>query len=210
MALTFLQATGDIANASTYTFAAQNLGTASSDRYIIVSAAARKAGASTTISSITIGGITATIVKQATNFITNTNVVGLAIALVPAGATGDIVVTFGGTMVRCAIGVWLATNISSITPVDTDSSTAADPTCALNVTTGGFAIGASGPLASTSTWTGLTERFDISVEASNIFTGASDTFAAAQHQLTITIDSTGAVEPVGVFASWSINTSNFF
>lgn len=206
MALSFLQAAADTTDTNAYTFAAQNLGTATSDRYIIVSAIARKAGASTTLSSVTIGGVSATIIVQNTNTITNTDVAALVIAAVPSGATGDIVVTWGATMVRCAIGVWRVTELASPTASDSDSSLANDPTVNLDSPVNGFIIGAGITAASTSaTWTNLTEVFDAAVEALVTYTGASDTFTDAQSGRAITIDFATSTESVGVFASWQFS-----
>lgn len=80
--MTYLHATAITTDLTTYTFSAEDLGATASDRYIIVGILSRKAGASTTISSVTIGGVSATIVKQATNNVTNTDVGGIAIATV--------------------------------------------------------------------------------------------------------------------------------
>lgn len=203
--MSFLQATAITTDLTTYTFSAQNLGTEASDRYIIVGILSRKAGATTTISSVTIGGVSATIVRQRSNNVTNTDVAGLAIALVPTGATGDVVVTFGAGMVRCQIGVWRADSLASATPSDADDSIAGDPTVALDCPAGGFIIGVGlTAAASSASWTGITERFDTTLETFVTVTGASDTFASAQSGLTLLIDfATGSpVESVGVFASW--------
>lgn len=209
MALTPLQSANSTADATTYTFSTQNLGTTSSDRYIIVSVHGRKAGASTTISSVTVGGVSASVVGQVTNFISNTDVVGLFIALVPTGATGDVVVTFGAGMVRAAIGMWAATGIPSATASQVLTSTATpSPSGNLDIPANGFAIaaGVNGSSGLT-TWTGLTEKFDASVPDTGnmVYTGASDEFVSAQSGLTITaaFNASFATECAGVFASWA-------
>lgn len=208
MALTFLQSANSTADTNAYTFSAQNLGTASADRYIIVSAFGRKAGASTTISSITIGGVSATIVKQVTNNVTNTDVAGLAIAAVPTGATGDVVVTFGASMVRAAIGLWSATGLVSATPTDTGSSTANAPTYDLDVNANGFAIGAGATAANTTaSWTELTEDFDAVVESALCYSGASKAYATTQTNKTMTVTFGSVEESAGVFASWELLNS---
>ncbi len=204
MAATFIQARTDTTDTNVYTFSAQSFGPESSDRHIIVTVVSRKSGASTTISGITIGGVTATIVRQVTNTVTNTDVAGIAIASVPTGATGDIVVTFGATMVRCAIGVYIARNLTSITSSDNDSSTAADPTVTLDIPADGFAIGVGlTAAASSAAWTGLNENFDSTLESFVTYTGAMKNFPAEATGETITIDFGSSTESVGVFASWS-------
>ena len=118
MAFAHLQTTVDASDLTTYTFSSQNLGTAAPDRHIIVGVAARKGGSATTISSVTVGGVSATIVDQYSNSDSNSNISGIAIASVPTGTTGDIVVTFGAQMVRAVIAVYRATNLSSATEFD--------------------------------------------------------------------------------------------
>lgn len=221
MALSFLQGNTSATDLTTYTFSGENLGTAAGDRYIIVGVAARAGATGRSISSITVGGVSATISIQGTQDGAAACCVGaLAIAAVPTGTTGDVVVTFSGGMLRCAIQLYRATGLSSATPSDTDSdvSGAANPTVNLDVPAGGFAIG-SGVSGSSSggpvTWTGLTEDYDAQIGGEASWsTSASQTFVAAQTGLAITITMGTKTDPVGVFASWGLgggfidNTSN--
>lgn len=200
--VSFLQAAASTADTNSYTFSAQNLGTAAADRYIIVGPTARKATGSTTITGITVGGIAATITRQRTHSASNVNVAGIALALVPTGTSGDVVVTFGATMVRSSIGLWRATGINP-TAFDSDDSIAAAPTVNLDTPANGFAIGVAGTAANTTaTWTGLTEKFDAVAEASLCYTGASDSFVSANTGRTMTCTFGANTESVGVFASW--------
>lgn len=203
MSLSFLQSANSTTDTNAYTFAAQNLGTEASDRYIVVTVNGRKAGATTSISSVTVGGVAATIAVQRVNTVTNTSVAGIAIAAVPTGATGDIVVTFADTLARCAIGAYRIDNLFSATAYDTDSSVSADPSVGLNVSNPGFAIGTGAASGTGSvTWTGLTEDYDFISESSTNFTGASLNVSATQANRTMTIDFSVSGEAVGAFASW--------
>lgn len=90
-------AAGIATDTDVYTFSTQSFGAAADDRIIAV---AIGAGYTTvrTIDSVTIGGVTATVVDCAgTNHRT-----AVAYASVPTGTTGDVVVDFSGTCVRCA------------------------------------------------------------------------------------------------------------
>lgn len=200
----FLQGVGDATDLTTYTFSSQNLGTADASRYIIVGVLSRRAAGTPSISSLTIGGVSAAAVVAQTNTASGSDIAALYIAAVPTGTTGDIVVTFDAAMLRCAVVAYRAVGIASATASDTDSSTATDPTCNLDVPAGGFAIGVActGNAGASFTWTGLTENYDAVIEALNA-TSASDTFVAAQTGLAITANGTGATAPVGVFASWA-------
>lgn len=206
----FLQANSSTADLTTYTFSGENLGTAAADRYIIVVVKSRDSGSGAkSISSVTIGGVTASIIIQKQNNASNSSLAGIAIAAVPTGTTGDVVVTFSEGMLRCAIGLYRATGITPI-PADFGSSTATNPTYAIDVPAGGFAIGGvanSNGNDGSAVWTGLTERYDSVIEAVMLSTGASDEFAAAQTNLTVTATLSGTnTEPVGVFASWGLST----
>ena len=202
--IAFLQAANSDANAAEYTFSAQNLGTAAADRQIIVVTTARKVGAVTTV-SMTIGGVSATQV-QLISAGANANHVAIFIANVPTGATGDIVVTWGATMVRSAIMAYGGYDFVSATPTDGGTSTAAAPTFAIDVVAGGFAIGGATTEADTSTtWTGITEDADASVEAGLTYTSASDDFATTQTNLALTatfLDEGG--DEAGAFSSWEL------
>lgn len=198
MAIAFLQSASDGTNATVYTFASQNLGAAAADRQIIVGAIGR-AETQQTIDSITVGGVTATITIQNGQ---GNNVAGIAIANVPTGTTGDIVVTFSGAMARAGIGAWRADVVSALH--DSDTSLAEPPSVNLDVPVG-FAIGVGNENNTASaTWTGLTERYDTLIEATSLSTGASDEFAAPETGRTMTCTfAAGGAGPVGVFASWS-------
>lgn len=208
---TFLQATYDETDTSTYTYAAQNLGTASSDRKIIVAVHGRKSGANTTINSVTVGGISATIVVQDSNNLSNSNTAGIAIASVPSGTTGNVVVVFGATMARSEIGLWSVVGLYNSTPTVTATSLTNDGTCTINVLAGGFVIGAGTVITQFTTWSNLTERYDDSV-SSTVSSGASNNFATAQTGLTITADRPTVANMVTVFAAWgdTPGSSNFF
>ncbi len=191
---------------TTYTFSTVDIGTANADRCVIVSAIARKSGASATLSTVTIGGVSATIVVQNTNNVTNTDVAGLAAAIVPTGTTGDIVVTWSAGMLRSQIGVWTAIGTDSCTtPHDTGSSLSGDPSTTIDIADAGAAVGAGLTAAgTTASWTGLTENFDATLETFVTATGASASAMSAETGRTVTIDFAAAgVESVGVFASWA-------
>lgn len=178
---------------SSFTFSARNLGTASSDRKIIVATVGL--GNSATLSSVTVAGVSATVSFTVAN-------VGIAIVSVPTGATGDVVVNWSAAENTVTIGVWAAYGLGSTTPTDTGSSVADPFTDTLNVSAGGIAVGlahidATGGSAPTFTWTGLAEVFDgagSSPASGQAHSGASSNFATAQTGLTITADASAARE----------------
>lgn len=200
--VSFLQAAEDAADQTTYTFAGQDFGAEASDRYIIVGIGSRDTGSGAkTVDSVTIGGVTATIVRQAQNATTNSTVGALAIAAVPTGLSGSVVVTFSEQMLRCGIGVWRIVGHDP-TAHDSDSSTATDPTVNLDIPANGSAVGfATTGNTGATTWTGLTESFDGNVDGLD-YTGASDDFVTQQSGLTILANFSATADSVGIFASW--------
>lgn len=181
----YLQSAQDGTNLTTYTFAAQNLGSAVADRYIAYTVNGRSSdGAARTITSVTIGGVTAT----AGPFVGNSGShVGAGIAAVPTGATGDVVVTWSSTMTDCTVSLYYVTGVSSTTPTSSVTDTTTALSQSINVDAGGFAIGisTSDSGSATATWAGITEKFDDATATGNDQSGAGDEFASAQTGLTV-------------------------
>lgn len=99
---------------TTYTFAAQAIGTASADRHVIVGICGT--AGTRTVSSVTIGGVTASHVVTQQN---GASTASIYFANVPSGTTADVVVTWSAGQNSCGIGVWTATALSSSTAHDT-------------------------------------------------------------------------------------------
>lgn len=120
LTLTFLNnyATETDPDTSSKTFTSVDFGTPASDRYIIAAVGARND--SGTFSSITIGGVTATIVVQ---HLDGNTASGIAIAAVPTGTSGNVVINLSGSHESYYLGVWSVTGLSSPTAVATDTST---------------------------------------------------------------------------------------
>lgn len=157
---------------TTHTFLTQPLGTAASDRIIIVSVFGNAAAAAGTISSATIGGVSASIIEQATDGgLTG----GLIAAAVPTGTTETIAVTFSTSQSEVGIGIWSATGQVSATPVASGSNTDLSQ-ITLNAEPGGFVIAACGNggdiSEETVTWTGATEDFDMAFGERDAHSGA--------------------------------------
>lgn len=159
----------DSTNATSWTYTAQAIGSAASDRYVIVGVGT--SNNANEPSSVTIGGISATKVVGTAG---GNHSAGLWVANVTTGTTADIVVSITGTTDRCAIGVWTATGLASGTPGNTATSNASPGSCTVTTTNGGFAIAYSHLGYGTVTWsgTGVTQDFNATIEASVKNTGA--------------------------------------
>lgn len=89
---------------SSYTFSSVGLGTASSDRWILVGVTCLAGtGVTPAISSLTVNGVSASAVIE---FPTTTEYIGFWIANVPSGASGSIVVNYSAGVLNTEIGVW--------------------------------------------------------------------------------------------------------
>jgi hypothetical protein len=205
----FLQAAASTADAARYNFPAQNLGTPSATRRIIVGVGTRDTLTNDkTILSVTVGGVAATVVEQFQSDNSGDGaacLAGLAIAAVPTGTTGDVVVVFSEPMLRAAISVYAVHDLASETPAATATSDAAAPTATLDVPAGGFVIGVSFVgLQATVTWKGLTRDVlnNSSLETA-AWSSASDTFDTAQTGRVMTATWNGLIkDPAGVWAVW--------
>lgn len=116
----FLANYEDTTDAAAYTFSAAPLGVPADDRFIIVNVFSRDSGAAIVTSSVTINGVTAKLAAEAQNSTSTQTLASTWYAKVPTGETGDIVVTFGEAVLRCAVDVFSAYNIM---PGPTQSAT---------------------------------------------------------------------------------------
>lgn len=151
-----------ISAVTTYTFSGYPIGTASPTRRVIAIVYASLGTTGRTLSSATIGGVSATIDVQATHNSGGSQTLAIISATVPTGTTANIVATFSGAMARAACWAVAVDGLQSVTPVLTASATAADPISGtVNQRDGGFVIaGAFTNNTSSYTWTGVTERVD--------------------------------------------------
>lgn len=146
--LTFRNSSFDNNTNSTYTFASSAIGTAAANRWVIVGVLGSKSAPIGTITSLTVGGITAT------ELVTNTEAVGssdirvsLYIANVPTGTTADIVVTWSSANLACAVGWWTVNMNSGAAHFTGGGSSLASATVSIagvDVPANSFAIGCAG------------------------------------------------------------------
>lgn len=156
----FLQAAGDVSDTASYAFANQPLGPTHAARIIVVAVTARKVAPSATISSITIGGVSATVAVTSTQ---GGNTAAIAYATVPTGSTGTVVVNWSAVVLRCGLAMW---SIRGAAATVTTASAFGAVGTSITGTTNGFVIAASGNTADsqTYTWAGVTKRYEAAVE----------------------------------------------
>lgn len=167
---------------TTYTFSTQAIGTAAADRVVVVGISASNASGARTVSSVTIGGITAT---AAVTYLEQTvgasrAGTGLYAVVVPTGTTADVVITFSGSELRCGLDVWAIYGASSATAVESDQDDNATTNQAVSLTLEaiGDAVICVGSFVGsgavrTSTWSAdVTENSDVTVESVHAQSGA--------------------------------------
>lgn len=200
-------------NGSSFSFSSLSFGTAAADRKIVVGVSSENGGSgSRTISSLTVGGVSATQLVRAYQATTNDTVAELWIATVPTGTSGTVAVTWSGTVRACGVVV-CATYGASSTAFDTASGGHTGSSSALALTTsceaGGVIIGmvtgsVANPVA-TFTWANASEVVDETVDASDRVTqsGAANEYATAQTNLAITATPSGSGDMAGVTVALS-------
>lgn len=179
----------DEVDRTTYTFTGVTIGTASSDRRVHVICFASNGGV--TLSSATIGGVSATINTQAATG--GSGQMAIITANVTSGTTATVALTWSGSQTRCGISAYYSTGLTSDASLANASATTNGATMTLaGSVNGGFGIAGawSNGGSSTTTWTGSpspTEDVDVLPPAGGTVmissahaysTGANQTFIA--------------------------------
>ena len=200
------------ASTAVRSFASCDIGTASSDRVVIVAIGTGGGGGGTDdCTSVTVGGTSLT--KQFSRLHTDHLIAQFWAGTITSGTSATIVVTWSRAANASGIGVWAATGIDpSASLTDSGSavrnSSSADVSADLDIAAGGIALAYSANLAAedvnpTYSHTNLTTNFNHSYDYARSGGGASAAFASAQTGLTLT-NATNATNQLGVtiFASW--------
>jgi hypothetical protein len=172
----YVTTTNNSTNNTTYTFTAVSLGATGGNRQIIVGISSSVGNSGRTVSSVTVAGVSATSLVSRTAGGINSRLSAIFIANVPTGATGNIVVTFSGSMGRCGITVYAGRNLTSNTPQATNNTSSSSPlTLSLTGTTAGFIVAQAMTQSpgETFTWTGLTRDNNVSIGAALTMSSAS-------------------------------------
>lgn len=193
---TFVTNTASASNGSSYSFSSVGIGTAASNRLVVVTVH-WGGGSSASLTGGTIGGVTAEVAVTRTGV----QACGIMSAPVPSGTTATIAVTLSASADHCGIGVWAATDVSDQTPSDTANATGTgDAEAEITVPTDGFVVAAAiSDTTATVTWSGATEKFDASLASSDRYSGAQVTTAGSA---TIEVEAAAGVEVDLVAAAW--------
>lgn len=187
---------------TTYTFTSVSLGAEGGNRQIIVGISSSVGTSGRTVSSVTVAGVSATSLVFRDSGGGSSRISALWIANVPTGATGNIVVTFSGSMARAGITVYAGRNLTSNTPQATNNdanTTGAALTLSLTGTTAGFIVAQAMIQSSgeTFTWSGLTRDNNVTV-GSALTMSSSSINTTSSGTTTISANPTGSNDTVGV------------
>ncbi len=205
-----------------YTFSGKSIGTASSDRIVLVDFSALVQASASSLPTCTIAGTSATNVAHIEGLTSTTAEEGMYWALITSGTTADIVCTAtGGTSFnRGGIMVWVMTGIgTSPTVYSTGVAEGTNVTIqtTVNIAAGGVVAGGSYNSATeagdTCTWTGLaTTDVNETLSGNVVHSGAHDSFASASSGSTMKCVWTGGTnQDLIVVTSWqpSATTATF-
>lgn len=185
------------AGTTTTTFSSQSVGTAASDRYVVV--AVGSTGTSATVSSVTVGGASTT---QVVTSLVGARFIYLFIttAAFTSGTTANIVVTTAAAPSEVVVGVWALYGLASNTAVSTQTSTTNSGSMNLTLNNGGVVVSAMVASAVSATQTGTTERFDTTVGGSaRDYSGGDASTSASSLSVAYTANATIAA----ICAAWS-------
>lgn len=198
---------------TTATYTNYSIGPASSDRVVFVSAWGLGATART-LSSITIGGVTATkITGSSTSQGQNLQ---LYRATVPTGTTATIVVTWSGSYSNSGIDVWTASNLGTITTHSSNFTnvTANTQSVTINTPNRGFSIvsawryrGASISITNRSSFVFKEDRYEIDGNAVWLNGQVWPTIAVTNQTYTITYSAASSASSTTLLAA-SFSFSN--
>lgn len=193
--------------ATNRTFASAGIGSAPPNpgdvRTILLVFAASAAGTSAkTVSSVTVGGVSATKVLETSHAPSDWATLSFWVVDVPDfGSVADIVANWSGSQDRCVCAIYSLTNMSK-TLIDSASGSAATQSLDVNTVANGFAVGGSFTSNSASiSWTGLTSNATAAIDGTERYGFASAaTVAATPRTVTATRGATSDARAAGAIS----------
>lgn len=159
----------DASDLTTYTFTGANIG--GPGLIVVIAHSSGSGGAARTLSSLTIGGVTANIISNSNPSFSDPSVI--AYLRVSSGTTANIVATWSGGMSRCGISVFRITGNSNDAPyhapASVNSSSASALNISLNIPSGAGAVFGAGNSYNGAgvsfTWTNVTKDYDATLDS---------------------------------------------
>jgi hypothetical protein len=192
----YLQSSNINLQQTVYTYTSQNFGAVDSSRMIVVAVMAT--ATVTAISSCTIGGVSATKIKEQVSTVSgHYQLATIYAAMVPSGTTGDVVVNFSQNQYGCAISVYRITGRTTASAYATAGVSSVSPyNTTINIPGPGFVIACNSVnSASASTvWSaGVSQNYDV-VNAAQRFGSASASYASSVTSQSISASNSGGTD----------------
>jgi hypothetical protein len=191
LAVTFTDSDSSGSNNTTYTFTGLSIGTAAATRYVIAGFAAEGGSNPTAASSVTIGGVSATLLSGTGTY------AAIYIALVPTGTTATVAITLNAEASRCGVVVWTAANLSSASAQDTLTDTSDPLSGTIDVPSEGAVVAIAAHGNSNGhlfTWTGATEDAEFDRGTNRTMSGAHAEVAAGETGRTVSATTTTSTD----------------
>lgn len=193
---TYVSTNSGTSATSSITFTAQNIGTASADRFVVVGAKISLYTSTMQFSTLSIAGTNGTLLGSLVRPTSNDIAVAFYGRTVTSGTTGDIVITSTAAVIaQATIGVWALTKLRSTTLVTSGS----DNTQTANALTISMAAIQQGAVmmaiaaqqgATGFAWTNGSENFDVA-DAADRVSGASVSYPVGAAAFTLTATGSG-------------------
>ena len=189
--------TANVSAGGTYTFSSQDIGTAASNRNIIVVASTGGGTAACDFAATcTVGGTSIPRIVDLEGEANND--ISVYQGVIASGTSADIVFTVSGnTMEKCGLAVHaLYGDKVSLNDTYTQAATTAAPSGAVDVPAGGVIIAANkiqgNGTARTTSWTNATEVYDQTIEANSDPDTQSGTYTSYTSAATVTVTGTAS------------------
>jgi hypothetical protein len=190
-------------HSSTFAFSAVDFNSDSPDRLVIVAVHWYKYDTTAGISTISVGGVPATLVRASSRLVGAGSYIYSSLYRVqPSGSSGTINLQFSsGVEAGCSVATWSAYNLSSIIPA---TSAGGIPSQSVATQTGDVVIAcATGLTFLNSTWTGVTEDYDqFNVSGSGLSRTGAATVATTTGSLSVGVSAADSGPMTMVAAVW--------
>ena len=198
-------------DATTYTFTAASLGTASADRHLAIFVCSDNGDSSYSLNSITVAGTDITSSLADSNQVAAGDFrINLFVVAFPTGTSGNVVVTFSEAISGCGIVIYALTGLKSTTLVDVAKPIDIPVSETISVSSGGVVLACAFELVDSGTATawsftaGVTADDDSIVGGSFLMGCASEEIMGANSSYSVQWDDNGtsiAGTRVGLIAS---------
>jgi len=203
----FVTSASETVGGTSITHSGMSIGDANSTRLVVVGIVGTNGTSSSpSLTSATIGGVSATITKQYTGGSSGDYTLSaIFIAAVPTGTTADIVMNFSQALDNSHIAIFRLVNVPSSTAYATAQATrgSSPRSTTINIPDKGLLIVTGfGSNTNNVTWSGVTEAYDETYAGVVKGSGGINYNMTSETGRTITMTQTSATAAQFVAASW--------